>query len=112
MAAQEGGFRLITIEEDEEELVVRAGSGKAPDAADSAAVAAPADPPVEPEPGDSPASMHNPHQEELRRRAEELAQAQAGLEDPHTFSGMRIAVLVVLALAMIAFVVYLAMTPG
>ena len=111
MAEQNGGsFRFITVNDDEEELVVHAGSGKAPvpevfavpDA--SASDQAIPEQPVEDSPEVSPQSAR---QEQLRRRAEEIAQAEEGLEDPHTFSRMRTIVLLALAALVVAFVVYL-----
>ncbi|MDO4533660.1 MAG: hypothetical protein Q4C36_08060 [Coriobacteriia bacterium] len=106
MAAQDGGsFRFITVNDDEDELVVHAGSGKAPAPAvsDSPAESIP-EQPVEDAPAADPQSAR---QEQLRRRAEEIAQAEEGLEDPHTFSRMRTIVLLALAALVIAFVVYL-----
>ena len=118
MAASDGGsFRLITVNEDEEELVVHAGSGRreqpvgAP-AGQTAEQPAPATAPNEETAGAAAApAPESARQEELRRRAEELAQAEAGLEDPHTFSRMRMVVLVALAALVIAFVVYLVGLP-
>jgi hypothetical protein len=52
-------------------------------------------------------SPQSARQEQLRRRAEEIAQAEEGLEDPHTFSRMRTIVLLALAALVVAFVVYL-----
>ena len=112
MAGQDGGsFRFITVNDDEEELVVHAGSGKSPTPIASAAEAA-----LETASRDSQSVQQAPQrrndpqsarQEELRRRAEELAQAEEGLEDPHTFSRMRTIVLLALAALVIAFVAYL-----
>jgi hypothetical protein len=48
----------------------------------------------------------NPRQEVLRRKAEELAQAEEGLEDPHAFSRTRTYVLLALVLLVVAFAVY------
>jgi hypothetical protein len=114
MAVQDGGsFRFITVNDDEDELVVHAGSGKAPAPAVSDApvegisTQAVPEQPAEDAPAASPQSAR---QEQLRRRAEELAQAEEGLEDPHTFSRMRTIVLLALAALVVAFVVYLLTT--
>ena len=115
MAAEGGAFRLITVhEEDEDELVVHAGSGKA-----SAAKAATDEPSAVPQAAVSHASDADQgqestavspeaaaRQESLRRRARELAEAEEGLEDPHAFARTRIYVLVALALLVVAIVVY------
>ena len=124
MAAGQGKFNLITVHDDEEELVIHAGSGAPSTAADAVP-----DPSIDTAPADASsaaptaggdesadpstaaetqpeARVRSARQEELHRRAEELAQAEAGLEDPHAFSRMRTYVLAALALLIVAFIVY------
>ena len=122
MAAASGnGFKLIDVHEDDDELVVHAGSGA------SAPVSAPAGEPAAEVPVDAKttdastaeptaepevASPRNARQEELLRRAEELERAKAGLADPKAFSGMHRIVLIVLAAIVIVFVAYVAFLRG
>lgn len=103
MAERDGNaFRLIEVHDDEEELVIRAGSGvqAAPGEHQAPEVVA-AETPDAPE-----TSPLSPHAQELRRRAEELAQAEAGLEDPHAHASMRRYVLIALVVLVLAVVVY------
>ncbi|MDO4400245.1 MAG: hypothetical protein Q4D27_04775 [Coriobacteriia bacterium] len=120
MAAASGtGFKLIDVHEDDDELVVHAGSGvsasaaePAGDTADAAPAAAVAPAAEAPAAQPEAASPRNARQEELLRRAEELERAEAGLSDPKAFSGMHRTVLIVLAAIVIAFVVYIAFLRG
>jgi len=100
-------FRLITVNDDEEELVVHAGSGRTavpvpgedvPEIADTASEATASEKPEAP--------AMTARQEELLRRAAELEQAEAGLENPHAFSRMHIYVIVALVLIVLAVVLY------
>ena len=113
MAGESNGFRLITVHEDEDELVIHAGSGAAATA--SQAAAAPAEVTeaaagrVEEAADEAVASAapeSSARQEALRRKAEELARAEEGLEHPHAFAKTHISVLVALALLVVAVVVY------
>ena len=113
MAGEGNGFKLITVHDDEEELVVHAGSGK-PSAATDAAQAPTAAQAPEPEsehaqqPASDPAAAPetSAKQEALRRKAAELEKAEADLQDPHAHARTRIYVLAALALLVVAVVVY------
>ena len=112
MAGEGNGFRLITVHEDE--LVIHAGSGATSTASQAAAVptgateaaAGHAEEAAADGAGTAPATEASARQEVLRRKAEELARAEEGLENPHAFAKTHIYVLVALALLVIAVVVY------
>ena len=105
--SQGDAFRLITVNDDEEELVVHAGSGRmaAPVRTDAASAAVD-DTMPEAAAAEQEAPALSARQEELLRRAAELEQAEAGLKDPHAFSRMRIYVLVALVIIVLVVVFY------
>ena len=114
MAGQDGkAFRLIQVHDDGEELVVRAGSGlggaPAADAARADAAPQPAAPAEErPQDAEKPAAPDaaSKRTEALRRRAEELEQAEAGLVNPHAHAGMHRSVIIALVVLVLVVVAY------
>lgn len=109
MAGQDGkAFRLIQVHGDEEELVVRAGSGLggAPAADAAPQPAAPAE--ERPQDAEKPAAPDaaSKRTEALRRRAEELEQAEAGLVNPHAHAGMHRSVIIALVVLVLVVVAY------
>ena len=124
--ADNPGFNLISVHDDaEDELVVHAGAARAvspasageePGEAVVSAVreaAASKDPSAVPQAAEltPEEAAHAARQEEIRRRREELEQAQAGLADPHTFSRMRIGVILALVALIVVIVVYTVVLP-
>lgn len=97
------GFTFISVNDDDgEELVVHAGSGKAPVSPAASAAPVPADVQAA---SAAPASQGKSQpQDEFHRRAAQLAQAEANLENPHTFSRMHIAVIAALVAVVLAVI--------
>lgn len=131
MEPQDGFTHISVHVDDEDELVIHAGaardvSGSAATRTDAAGPAVlgrqPDDAPAAGEGGEpagparhvAAAPARGPREpgagpdgrEELRRRAEELERAEEGLRDPHAFPRMRRAIIIVLAIAAAAFVIY------
>lgn len=109
--ASDGAFRLIQVHDDEE-LVVHAGSGR-PAGADETqpAVAAPSMTTSDAAAANAPAGhARSARQEELRRRAQELERAEAGLANPKAHAGTHRAVIIGL-IVLVLLVVALSILP-